>query len=60
MIFVTPQKARVIDPQTRQPLPAEGRRVPDSSYWRRRARDGDVIIGEPKQETKKQKKVQEG
>lgn len=24
-------------------LPAEGRAVPDTEYWRRRLRDGDVV-----------------
>jgi hypothetical protein len=25
-------------------LPAEGREVPDTEYWRRLLRDGDVVI----------------
>jgi hypothetical protein len=25
-------------------LPAEGREVPDNQFWRRRLRDGDVVV----------------
>lgn len=28
-------------------LPAEGREVPDSPYWQRRLRDGDVVSATP-------------
>lgn len=31
------------DPVTRMPLPAEGKEVPNNSFWRRRIKDGDVI-----------------
>jgi hypothetical protein len=36
------------DPVTRQPIPADQvRQVPDTStYWRRRLRDGDVVLVE--------------
>lgn len=34
---------RVLDPQTRQPLPAEGAEVPRGTYWMRRLADGDVV-----------------
>lgn len=34
----------VRDPQRNmQPLPAEGREVRDTAYWRRRLRAGDVV-----------------
>lgn len=33
---------RVVDPQTRKPLPAEGAEVERSVYWLRRINDGDV------------------
>jgi hypothetical protein len=39
--------ARVRDPYTLEVLPARGRRVPDTSYWRRRLRDGDVRVVPP-------------
>lgn len=40
-------KTRVLDPQTREPIPASGTSVPLSSYWRRRIRDGAVeIVGQ--------------
>ena len=31
------------DPHTRRPLPAEGGRVPDSSFWHRRLLAGEVV-----------------
>ncbi|MBC8722132.1 DUF2635 domain-containing protein [Paraburkholderia sp. 31.1] len=34
---------RVRDPDLRDFLPDAGRVVPDSVYWRRRLRDGDVV-----------------
>ncbi len=34
---------RVRDPDLRDFLPDEGRVVPDTAYWRRRLRDGDVV-----------------
>jgi hypothetical protein len=36
--------AIIRDPHTRRPLPTEGGRVSDSSYWRRRIADGDVEL----------------
>lgn len=32
------------DPHTKRPLPAEGARVPDNSFWNRRLADGDVVL----------------
>lgn len=32
----------VRDPVTLDPLPLAGRDLPDTSYWRRRWRDGDI------------------
>jgi len=38
----------VRDPaQPRAPLPPEGREVPDTAYWRRRLRRGDVVPCDP-------------
>ena len=37
----------VRDPDLLDFLPAEGRLVPDSDYWYRRLRDGDVVPAEP-------------
>ena len=43
-MYVKPAPAlRVRDPDLRDFLPDEGRVVPDSAYWRRRLRDGDVL-----------------
>jgi hypothetical protein len=33
----------VRDPDTAKPLAAEGEIKPDTTYWRRRLRDGDVL-----------------
>lgn len=42
-IFVVPEPGRrVVDPATRQPLPAEGAEVPRTTHWLRRLREGDV------------------
>lgn len=39
--------AIVRDPHTRRRLPAAGGHVPDNTYWRRRLREGDVILVVP-------------
>lgn len=45
-VYVVPAPGlRVVDPVTRQPLPAEGKEVERSSYWIRRLLDGDAIEG---------------
>ncbi len=47
-MYVTPRAGlRVVDPDLRDFLPAEGREVPESEYWHRRDRDGDVTVGAP-------------
>lgn len=48
-MIAIPQKRIVRDPKTRRPLPQQGKRVRMSSYWRRRARSGDVrlVEGQP-------------
>jgi len=33
---------KVRDPEQGDHIPADGRTVPDNSYWRRRLNDGDV------------------
>lgn len=35
---------KVPDPVTGKPLAAEGEEKPDTTYWRRRIKDGDVAI----------------
>jgi hypothetical protein len=37
----------VVDPDLKDVLPAEGREVPDTHYWQRRLRDGDVVPVQP-------------
>lgn len=52
-MFVKPKEGVLLrDPATQQPLPAEGANVPDTSFWHRRVRDGDVTIAEPPAEEK--------
>ena len=36
----------VRDPVTLELLPPEGRDVPETQFWHRRVRDGDVIVEE--------------
>ena len=44
-IYVIPQMGkRVLRPDTGQPLPPNGELVPNTTYWQRRAHDGDVVI----------------
>lgn len=46
-LFVRPVPGRAVrDPDTAKPLPAAGATVPNSQFWRRRVRDGDVVAGE--------------
>lgn len=43
-MFVIPVAPLVRDPISKKPLPPEGREVPESSYWLRRLRCGDVRL----------------
>lgn len=36
----------VRDPDFKDLLPPEGRDVPESDYWQRRLRDGDVVLAD--------------
>lgn len=38
------------DPDLKDLLPTEGRNVPDSPYWQRLERDGDVVLSQPNTE----------
>ncbi|AGC43258.1 hypothetical protein MYSTI_01927 [Myxococcus stipitatus DSM 14675] len=43
-MFVKPKPGALVrDPVTRQPLPVEGREVPENSFWLRRLAVGDVL-----------------
>lgn len=47
-ILVKPKAGlKVVDPTTGKALPTTGLVVEDSTYWRRRERDGDVAISAP-------------
>ena len=49
-------EATIRDPRSRTKLPAEGKRVPNSEFWRARLRDGDVVkVETPKQAVKAKK-----
>lgn len=36
--------AVIRDPHTKRPLPAEGGKVPDNTFWRRRLLAGEVVL----------------
>lgn len=43
-MYVKPAQGLVIrDPDLKDLLPEAGREVPESGYWQRRLRDGDVV-----------------
>jgi hypothetical protein len=51
-MFVKPARPGLIvrDPQTRIPLPEEGREVDENDmFWQRRLRDGDVVLAQAPQ-----------
>ena len=72
--FLIPNNTLVRDPITKEPLPAGGKMLSllgsEGRYWRRRIRDGSVIISGPhkkpvipkveKTETRKRGKNEEG
>ena len=53
--FLIPKKGLMVrDPRTKEPLPATGTIKPliggpEGRYWRRRIRDGSVIVGKSKE-----------
>lgn len=51
-MYVVPN-GRVIDPETRKPLPEKGQHVPRNTYWLRRLNDGDVQEAQVSRETGK-------
>lgn len=59
-IFLVPRPGNIVrDPDTKNPLPAEGMEVERSSYWVRRIQAGDVSItviskSKPARKTKKE------
>lgn len=47
-MYIKPAEDRKVrDPQTKRHVPAEGAEVPESSYWLRRVKDGDVLVANP-------------
>lgn len=47
-IYVVPLAGRKIrDPQTQREVPEDGMIVTDTNFWRRRQRDGDIVISDP-------------
>lgn len=56
-IYVVPREGlKVPDPGSNDHLPAKGREVPDSPYWRRRLRDKEITVGAPVEASKPDKK----
>ena len=45
MYIRTAPGIKIRDPDLLDFIPDEGREVPDSDFWQRRLRDGDVILG---------------
>lgn len=57
--ILRPLVDRVLDPATKEPLPAGGRRVELCSYWRRRIRAGEVeIVEEPERPKRAPKRAE--
>jgi hypothetical protein len=55
-LFVKPQPGMIVrDPRTKLPLPESGKEVPSNSYWIRRLKGGDVVLGNKKKAQKAQK-----
>jgi hypothetical protein len=53
MLFVKPAPGLLVrDPLHMTPIPAEGRSVPDITYWHRMIIQGDVVLAEPPVEPK--------
>jgi hypothetical protein len=54
-IFIKPAGGLLVrDPQTMQPLAAEGEHKPRTSYWLRRLASGAVVEANPPKEAKKE------
>lgn len=48
MKFLVPKPGLTVrDPKSLEPLPAEGREVEMTPFWKRRFNDGDVTEGKP-------------
>jgi Protein of unknown function (DUF2635) len=54
-IHVKPSGEVALKTSDGEPVPAEGENYEDSSWWRRRERDGDAVISKSKPKSKKQK-----
>lgn len=51
-MFLKPAQGRTAaDPERGDNLPAEGREVELTQYWQRRIADGDVVEGQPSNDT---------
>lgn len=51
--FIKPKDGLIVrDPQTAEPLPADGAEKPCTSYWLRRERDGSVERVKPAKKAK--------
>lgn len=44
-IWIVPVAGRLVrDPKTMRPIPSTGALVVDGQHWRRRERDGDIMV----------------
>ncbi len=50
---------KIRDPDLKDLLPDEGRDVPETDYWHRRLRDGDVVLVPAQAATKPSRKAAE-
>lgn len=53
IIYNAPGRPPCPLPRSRRKLPAAGRRVELDTYWRRRLRDGDVVLEDPRPNRKR-------
>lgn len=56
-MYVKPatSEVKVRDPHNKRHIPAEGCDVPETAYWRRRLRDGDVVPAKPERPARQPK-----
>ncbi|MGR2678725.1 DUF2635 domain-containing protein [Chromobacterium haemolyticum] len=60
-MYVKPKDGFAIrDPDLLDLLPAGGREVPDTDYWQRRLRDGDVVQAAPEASAQAAPSVKKG
>ena len=58
-LFLKPARDDLVvrNPANREALPAEGKSMPDTPYWRRRLKDRDVVETKPPKPVAKDKEA---